>query len=83
MELTLESEYFSPYELDITSNIREGENQIEIIVTPTQRNYSIGEAIKGNQKYAQYVNLEKTLMPEGLLGPVTIKLVNQPCEIHE
>jgi len=69
---------FSPYELDITSNIREGENQIEIIVTPTQRNYSIGEAIKGNKKYAQYMNLENTLMPEGLLGPVTIKLVNKP-----
>jgi hypothetical protein len=69
---------YAPYELDITTFVREGENQLEIRVTPTQRNHSIGEALMGNPKYAQYKNLEKTLMPAGLLGPVTLKLVNQP-----
>jgi hypothetical protein len=29
------------------------------------------------------MNLENTLMPEGLLGPVTIKLVNQYGEIYK
>ena len=67
---------FAPYELDITSYISDGENLIEIRVIPTQRNYSIGEALKGNPKYAQYKNLERTLMPAGLLGPVTLKLVH-------
>lgn len=69
---------FAPYELDITSFVKEGENQIVIKVTPTQRNYSIGEALKGNPKYAQFKNLENTLMPAGLLGPVMLKVVNQP-----
>lgn len=69
---------FTPYELDITPYVKDGVNQIKIRVTPTQRNHSIGEALKGNPKYAQYKNLKKTLMPAGLLGPVTLKLVHLP-----
>lgn len=65
---------YAPYELDITPYIKQGINRISIKITPVQRNHSIGEAMKGNPKYAQFRNLENTLMPAGLVGPVVIKV---------
>ncbi|MCS3732324.1 glycosyl hydrolase [Mucilaginibacter dorajii] len=67
---------WAPYQLDITSFLKTGNNKIEVRITPTSRNEFIGEAMKGNSKYAQYKGQEKTLMPAGLVGPVTIKLLN-------
>jgi hypothetical protein len=69
---------FAPYELDITSFVHEGTNHIEIRVIPAPRNHSVGEALKGNPKFAQYQKLGKTLMPAGLLGPVVIRSVDHP-----
>jgi hypothetical protein len=66
---------YAPYELDVTALLKSGLNRIEIRVTPVQRNHSIGEALKGNPKFAQYRNLENTLMPAGLAGPVIVKAV--------
>lgn len=67
---------WAPYQLDITSFLKTGNNKIEVHITPTSRNEFIGEAMKGNSKYAQYKGQEKTLMPAGLIGPVSIKLLN-------
>ncbi|HWB25294.1 MAG TPA: glycosyl hydrolase [Chitinophagaceae bacterium] len=66
---------WAPYLVDITQFLKLGINNIEILVTPTNRNVFIGEAIKGNAKYVQFKGAEKTLMPAGLIGPVSIKVV--------
>jgi hypothetical protein len=36
------------------------------------RNKYFGEAIKGNVKYNQFKGKKNTLLPSGLIGPVTI-----------
>jgi len=64
-----------PYQLDISQYLKEGVNNIEVQVSPTNRNAFIGEAVKGNPKYVQFKGAEKTLMPAGMLGPVGIKVV--------
>lgn len=66
--------YF-PYILDVTDQIKVGSNQIEVHVTPTQRNESIGAALGGDLNFAQYKGQENTLMPAGLLGPVVLREV--------
>ncbi len=64
---------YAPYALDITPHLKAGANQLEVRVTPTQRNESIGLAAKGDVHYAQYTGRESTLMPAGLLGPVVVR----------
>jgi len=66
---------FAPYSLEITNLIRIGENNIEIRVTTTRRNGFTGEALKNNPFYKQFQGKEKILMPSGLVGPVTIKIL--------
>lgn len=66
---------WAPYLMEITSFVKPGDNKIEIQVTPTNRNAFIGEAVKGNAKYIQFKNAAKSLMPAGLVGPVTIKVI--------
>lgn len=63
---------WAPYQVDVTSWLRPGINQIEVEITPTYRNEFIGEAVKGNAKYAQFRRKEHTLMPAGLVGPVRV-----------
>jgi hypothetical protein len=65
---------FAPYTLDIGSLLTEGENNIEVTVTPTRRNGFIGEALKGNPQYAQFKGQENALIPAGLAGPVVVKV---------
>ncbi|MEI6950537.1 glycosyl hydrolase [Paraflavisolibacter sp. H34] len=64
---------WAPYQLDITPFVKTGTNNVEIEVTPTYRNGFIGEAVRGNEKYAQFKRKEKTLLPSGLIGPVILK----------
>lgn len=64
---------YAPYVLDITRQLKVGPNQLEVRVTPTQRNESIAAALKGDAHYAQYIGRENTRMPAGLLGPVTVR----------
>ena len=66
---------FAPYSLEITNLLRIGENNIEIRVVTTRRNGFTGEALKNNPFYAQFKGKENILMPSGLVGPVTIKIL--------
>jgi hypothetical protein len=45
---------------------------IEITITTTRRNGFIGEAVKGNKQYLQFRFKEKTIVPSGLVGSVSI-----------
>lgn len=63
---------WQPYCLDISRFIKVGRNTIEVRVTPTNRNKFIGDAVSGNIKYNHFKGKENTLMPVGLIGPVTV-----------
>jgi hypothetical protein len=63
---------WAPYEFEITGLLQQGENSIEIKITPTLRNNFIYEAGLGNPKYAQHKGQQNSLMPAGLIGPVTV-----------
>jgi hypothetical protein len=64
---------FAPYSLDITKFIKTGENKIEAHITTARRNGFIGEALNGNPHYLQFKGKENTIIPSGLVGPVTVK----------
>jgi len=63
---------YSPYQLDITSFLKQGTNEITIHVTPGQLNKFIGSAKNGDIKYRQFKNKEDQIMSAGLIGPVVI-----------
>jgi len=63
---------WQPYRLELSRFIKRGRNTIEVRVIPTSRNKFIGEAVSGNDKYNHFKGKENTLMPAGLIGPVTI-----------
>ena len=69
--------FWAPYIIDITQQIKMGMNNLEIQVIPSNRNVFIGQALKGNAKYAQWKGAEKAVMPAGLVGPVSVKVVTQ------
>lgn len=60
----------SPFIMDITSHLKEGDNDIEITITPTKYNEFVGEANNGNKMYKKLK--DSPLMSEGLIGPVVI-----------
>ncbi|MFV8341052.1 glycosyl hydrolase [Flavobacterium sp. XS2P39] len=64
---------FAPYLLDVTSFLKSGTNLIEIHVTPGQLNGFIGNAKKGDKRYAQFKGQEDQVMSAGLIGPVSIR----------
>ena len=66
---------WAPFELDVTDLIKKGENSIEVRIIPTNRNSFIREAESGNRHYQQFKNLESSVMPAGLVGPVIIKAI--------
>ena len=74
-EVTLNGQKFSallimPWEVDITAYLKEGNNDLEILVVPTLRNVLVGYGQK-SPDYKQFK--KKTIrMPSGLLGPVMI-----------
>jgi hypothetical protein len=69
-----------PYTLDVSGFIKQGTNTIKVLVTPSDRNFFVGQGAKGDPKYSQYKNLEKTLLPAGLLGPVVISESTLPSQ---
>ncbi|PKQ66010.1 hypothetical protein BZG01_12700 [Labilibaculum manganireducens] len=62
----------SPYAFDVTKWLKEGENIIEVSVTPGQLNGLIGEGEKGNPRYRKFKGRSNDLMSGGLIGPVTL-----------
>ncbi|RRA97592.1 hypothetical protein [Larkinella rosea] len=45
---------FAPYQLDVTKFPKPGENTLTVQVTTSRRNGFIGEAVRRNEKYAQF-----------------------------
>ncbi len=64
-----------PYNVDITSYVRIGENSVEIEVTPTLRNRLIGYGKKGGKNWKNHKR-KKEFMPSGLIGPIKIEFEN-------
>ena len=64
---------FAPYMLDITSFLIQGNNKIEIHVTPGQLNGFNGKAKQGDNRYKQFKGQEDQIMSAGLIGPVVIR----------
>jgi len=65
-----------PYQQDITSAVKIGENEVQIEVTPTLRNRLIGYGKKGGDDWINH-KYKKQFMPSGLIGPVLIKIVRK------
>jgi hypothetical protein len=63
---------YAPYSLNITGLIKQGENSVEVHVTPGQLNGFIGEAIRGNKLYNAFKGKQNSLMAAGLVGPVAV-----------
>jgi hypothetical protein len=59
-----------PYDLDITSSLKVGENRLEIRIQGTLRNLLVGYGHMGAKEYIHHK--KKPLMPVGLLGPIQI-----------
>ncbi|HLX65397.1 MAG TPA: glycosyl hydrolase, partial [Puia sp.] len=64
---------FSPYMIDITDLVVQGDNRIEVRITPGALNSYIGKAKAGDNRYKQFKNKDDQLMAAGLLGPVVIR----------
>lgn len=64
---------YSPYQLDITSFLHQGTNEIEVHVTSGQLNGFIGKAKNGDARYKQFKGKESQVMSAGLIGPVSIR----------
>lgn len=61
-----------PYDFDITEVLQPGENTIEVEVTGTLQNRLIGYGKEHGSPWNAYA--KRTLMPVGLLGPVSVEL---------
>ncbi len=70
--------WFAPYAVDITNAVKDGDNELKIVVVNTWAN-----ALQGNDEgtppfdgiwtNAKYRRSSKTLLPSGLLGPVMLE----------
>ena len=74
------SVWTAPYQIDVTSAIKKGENKIEIEVVNTWVNRLIGDSKlpEADRKTWSNVNIytpESKYEPSGLLGPVTLEAV--------
>ena len=70
-----------PYQLDVTDNVREGKNSLELEVTNLWPNRIIGDARAPTQHAFTHTNIRKytsksPLLPSGLIGPVTIETIH-------
>jgi hypothetical protein len=65
-----------PFEVDVTSALKVGENVLEIRVTNLWVNRLIGDMQPGAQKYTyadmQFYQKDSPLEPSGLIGPVQL-----------
>lgn len=69
----------APYRADITSAVKKGVNELEIEVTNTWANAFLGAdedkaPFPGIWANAKYRRQEKTLLPAGLLGPLSLTI---------
>jgi hypothetical protein len=67
----------TPYRVDITGALKQGENQLEIKVTNLWVNRLIGDLQPGVQNKITFTTMpfykpESPLQPSGLMGPVQI-----------
>lgn len=67
----------SPYTVDITPYVKNGENQLEVEVVSTWRNRLIGDAKLGSDSRLTSLNLNffngtETLQSSGLIGPIRL-----------
>lgn len=70
-----------PYRVDVTNYLVEGENTVEVEVVTTWQNRLIGDSFlpeKERTTWVQYNNWteQDCLQPSGLIGPVTLELLN-------
>ena len=73
----------SPYQLDISGLVREGENELRIEVVNTWVNRIIGDMQLPEEERETWMpvnpyDAESPLQPSGLFGPVTIREVSLP-----
>jgi hypothetical protein len=73
-----DTQWCSPYRMDISSFLKKGVNNLEIEVVNPWWNRLVGDVQKNGQSYtyATYIGWDEnsTLLPSGLLGPVTIEM---------
>ena len=60
-----------PYQVDITKYTLEGENRVEVEVTPTLHNRLVGYGKQGHKEWARFKK-RRHLSPSGLIGPVSL-----------
>ena len=60
-----------PFEADLTGLVHEGNNTIEIEVTPTLHNRLVGYGKQGHKDWKRFKS-RRHLCPSGLIGPVTL-----------
>jgi Glycosyl hydrolases family 2, sugar binding domain len=69
----------TPFAIDITDNVRAGDNRLEVKITNLWPNRMIGDKQPGAQRiaYATFdpFKADSPLLPSGLLGPVTLAQV--------
>jgi hypothetical protein len=73
--------WMAPYRLKITNSLKEGENTLEIKVVNVWRNRITGDKTLPEEEQTSSVLIDnitpdEKLITSGLLGPVTIQLVN-------
>jgi hypothetical protein len=61
-----------PFIVDISPALQEGKNSIEIQLLAPLRNYFVGRALAGDEKYLQMERYTEQLVAAGVIGPVAI-----------
>lgn len=64
-----------PSVVDVTEDIVDGQNCIDVTYRPAQRNLFIGRALAGDPRYRQFKDRTDALIPAGLLSPVRLQEV--------
>lgn len=67
---------FAPYEVDVTSRLKAGANQIEIAVTPRKKNRYFPAATNTNGQYSMAAPQDA-----GLVGPITLQTATDPLYV--
>ena len=66
-----------PFRVDVTKAVKQGENQLEVMVVNSWRNRLIGDRELPEDKRLTRTNINVTkdwkLEPSGLLGPVSLQ----------
>ena len=62
-----------PFVIDVGDMVRSGRNNLQVRVTPPPRNALVQRAMDGEKHLTHMREYEKTPIPVGLLGPVTLE----------